>query len=168
MHTGMTLTGDAALDVAFRELPERIQRKHLRRGVRRAGTAISRAAKVAAPIESGLLKKSIGQRVFTHRDKLGVGTRIGPRKGWRRAVYLNKKGALKAYSKRKQAEAVAAGAKLEYRDPARYGHLVELGLNGQPFMTPAFEGNKGAALGHVAESLREGLVKEAPAFLKGT
>ncbi len=164
--TGATLTGDAELEQAFKELPDRVQRKHLRHGVRRAGSVIGRAAKAHAPRETGLLARSIGQRAFTHRDKKGIGTRIGPRKGFGRMVRVNKRGDLKALSKGKMAEAQAAGEQLEYRDPAKYAHIVELGRRGgKPFLTPALEESKGAALATIAASVREGIDTEAPKFM---
>lgn len=134
--TSVDLQGLQATLAALRNLKVSVQRKYARKGVTKAARVMAKAAKQLAPRESGALKKSIAFRVFTYKDKSGVGAVIGPArnvtkpKGWgtkavRFAITRTKRGKAKIASKK----AIAAGGISEYRTPANYAHLVEFGRN---------------------------------------
>jgi HK97 gp10 family phage protein len=122
---------------AFALLGNRIRKKGVRRAVTKTSRSISKIAKSNAPRETGLLKKSIGQKVKTYPSGNVVGI-IGPRYGFRRAVKVK-------ISKRGK-RSLRLGKKGEegkrYRNPVNYAHLVELGTKrsrAKPFLKPARE-----------------------------
>jgi hypothetical protein len=117
----------------------------LRKGVTAGIQIYAKAMKVAAPKETGLLKKSIGHKVKTYRifnehvpahytpsKNAGKTTGYaGPRTGFKREVTVklkNKKGR-------------TVGKRQEVRDPIRYAHLVE---KHKPWMKPTFVNQRAA------------------------
>lgn len=176
MSLDIKLSGDDALIRNLNALPPKLQRKYLRRGFTKAGRRVARAAKQKAPKETGLLRLSVGHRVYTRRLEQGgvrglvqkiwtgrrettgaqIGVVVGPRKGYRRAVAKNKRGKLRKLKKG------VGGTK--YRDPRYYAHLVEFGTStagAQPFLRPAFDQTRGECLELIREEVRRGLEEEA-------
>src|SRR4051812_47249427 len=99
----MQLFGDKQLERVFKTLGERVQRKVLRSAVSVAATPVVKAAKQNANKESGLLKKSLGKKIVTNKQKQSVTAVIGPRRD------------------------VSGTYKGKRRKPSRYAHLVEKG-----------------------------------------
>ena len=120
----VTLLGGAELIRKFGELPGKLQRKALRRGVTKAARRTVKQAKQEAPRETGLLRQSLGQRTYTLRDKSGVGAVVGVRKGTNKrsskvGVVRSKRG---GFRKARKGESATS-----YRNPEKYLHLVLLG-----------------------------------------
>lgn len=118
MHATLRVTGDKELVRKFDQLPPKLQRKGVRRGVTKAGRIVVKAAKAEAPKETRLLSQSLGSRVFQLRDKTGYGAVVGVRKGFRKPVVRGRRGFRKA--RKKESSDV-------YRNPEKYLHLILLG-----------------------------------------
>lgn len=115
------LTGLEATLRAFGEMPKRLARKHLRRGVNAIGKDLLWAAKARTPKRTGLLYKSLGRKVKSYRSGAVVVAIVGARKGFRKQVGVRVKDSRPGtkYPKRK-------GDPI-YADPTKYLHLVNLG-----------------------------------------
>lgn len=123
-----------------------IQKKALRRGITKISRLITKSAKAKAPKEiggkgslararAGTYRKSIGQKVKTYSNGAVVGI-IGARKGFRKQIGVRVRGANKGQP--------------IFHDPAKIGHLIELGHGGpapagpHPHLRPALNEHKGA------------------------
>ena len=93
------------------------------------------AAKREVPVDTGLLKKSIGKKVKTYRQDGVVWVAVGPRSGFEEHI-----------------DGVVV------KNPVKYAHLVE-GHN--PFMRRAFDTTKGEVLRIMEKELRSNIEKEA-------
>jgi len=127
MAGSITIIGEPELRRKFREMPLRLQRKALRRGVTKAGRATVKAAKKECPKETGVLRASLGQRVFTFRDKSGVGAVVGVRKGTKKrsskvGVVRGGRRGKRGFRKARKGETATS-----YRNPEKYLHLVLFG-----------------------------------------
>ena len=137
---GVLLEGEKALARTLERLEARTQKKIVRPAVKSALSPITKAAKRKAPVETGLLKKSIGNKVKTYRSGVVWGG-VGPRVGFK-------------------TEMPDGG----YRNPVKYAHLVELGTKhspAQPFLRSALDEQRAAALAILATKIRAGIEKEA-------
>ncbi len=95
------------------------------------------AAKSAAPQDSGLLRRSLGQKVKGYRDSGIVVGIVGPRTGFKESV-TTKRG------------------RTVYRNATKYAHLVELGtkrMQARPFLGPAWSGSSRAAAVAIADRI---------------
>jgi HK97 gp10 family phage protein len=141
----MVMFGDKDLRRLLEELPGRIIRKGLRQALTAMSTPILRAARAAAPRESGLLKKALGRKISAKNTGIGYAV-IGAKKG---------------------VQGVVNGRK---RVPSRYIHLVEKGHGGphpvaaQPFLRPAYAAHKDQATAAAAAKLKSVLEAEAAKF----
>ena len=122
----ITLIGDKELMAKFATLPDKLQRKALRRGVSKAARVTTKAAKAEAPSETKAMAKAVGYRIYTFRDKSGVGAVIGVKKDakgkparFKRGVVRARRGGFRLARKGEQAEA--------WRNPEKYLHLVLFG-----------------------------------------
>jgi len=149
----MTLTGDKRLQHNFAALPGRLQRNALRRGVTKAARKIVRDAKGKVPVETGTLKASLGYKMWTYRDKTGVGSVVGPRSGkqFERAVARNRRGRLKKLKRGETGE--------QTRKPRKYAHLAELH---KPYLRPAYEANKTPTVMILGQEIRVEINKVKP------
>lgn len=96
----------------------------LRRAVTKGAQRLVKAMKGRVPVESGLLKKSLGYKIGISRKTGAVYAVIGPRTGFKRAVVLlDGRGAL-AGSKAGQ-RLKSKGGEETIRNPTRYAHLAE-------------------------------------------
>lgn len=125
----ITITGTEQLAAEFAALPLKLQKKALRRGVTKAGRRVIKAAKAEAPKETGLLRQSLGSRVYTFKDKSGVGVVVGVRKGFKKPVVQIAKGNRRGQFRKARKTETSD----QYRDPSKYLHLVVLGTkNSRP------------------------------------
>ncbi len=135
------LVGDVKLLHKFKQLPQKIQNKHARRGVAKAARRLVAAAKQKCPKQTGQLKKSLGYRPKTYKS--GPLAIVGPRTGFR--IVVNGKP----------------------HDPAKIAHLVENGHGGphaapaHPFLRPAMDETSAANMALIAEEIRRGLIEES-------
>lgn len=141
------LLGDKSLLKKFATLPDRLQRKHVRRGVTKAARRTAKEAKGKVPTETKTLKLSIGQRVRTRRGV--VLAAVGPRRNMGRMV---------------SAEGRGGKTRQVFRNPTRYAHLVEFGsseIQPQPFMRPAYDATKQSNLAVIRSEIQVGIEAEA-------
>jgi HK97 gp10 family phage protein len=154
--------GTAELQAAFAGLPDRIKKKAMRRGMTKAGRILAQEAKQRAPRETGLLQQSMGSRVYVTRAG-GYAAAVGPRTGFRRPVVKIRRGRRAGSFRKATKREIAAGGfgKGDYRDPAKYGHLVEKGFRlvrggklprtiGAKFLAKLGIRKAGHVIGHVA------------------
>lgn len=116
--------------------------KILRKACTKGAQPVAKSAKAQAPVETGLLKKSIGHKVKSYPSGVVVGI-VGPRVGHGTEVVVN--------------------GKPEYRDPVYYSHLVELGSEQappHPFLRPAWDQNRGNVENIMRTQIGEGIEKE--------
>jgi len=147
------ITGDKELLRVFRELPDRIGRRVLRKAVSKAATPIVRAAKSKAPTskqsgrndDSGqkLFKKSLGKVVRTYKSSRSVVAIIGSRR----------------------AE--------QFKGRANIAHLLEKGhkivrggetkgfVEARRFLGPAFDEQKGRSMRILETEIGAGIETEA-------
>lgn len=157
MKAGVTLIGDKELQAKFGALPEKLQRKGLRKGVTKAGRGVVKEAKKEAPKETKLLSQSLGQRVFSFRDKTGIGAVIGVRKDFKKAVVRAKRGGFRKARKKE------LGTAKTYRNPAKYLHLVILGTkHSRPnnFLLRAAMRTRGQSIRIISQEARQQLQRE--------
>lgn len=103
---GVKLDGYAETARLLSELPKRVRKTAARKGVTAGSAPIVKAAKAKAPVETRMLKRSMGRKVKAYRSGNAVAV-IGARKGIAATA--------------KQAGRDARAAK---RVPANYLHLV--------------------------------------------
>jgi len=131
---------------------DQVRKKALRKGVSRGAGRILKDAKARAPIDTtthglavkGLYKKSLGKVVKVYRNGMTAMAAIGPRRGFKTQVRTATRG-------KKKGQAV-------YQDPANISHLVEYGTQharAEPHLRPAFDCNKEAVIGDIADAVRE-------------
>lgn len=138
----ITLHGDKELAAIIRTLPDKVQRKLLRRAVTKGSTPVLRRAKQLAPRRSGLLRRSLKRKIKTYKGGVVVAV-IGPDKNVSGVV-----------GKRKHT-------------PGKIAHLVEYGHGGKhpapphAFLEPALESTKAQAVAIMEDTLRQGIISEA-------
>lgn len=144
MSFAIKTTGLREMQRTLERLPKELLKSSESAVLRAGAKPIEKAAKAKAPSRTGLLKKSIGNRVKKGKD--GITTaRIGPRTGF--------KG--KSLGKRKNKQGVMTE---RFADPNKYSHLVEFGTShspAKPFIRPAID----SASGEVVEAMAQGLDK---------
>lgn len=121
----IAIIGEDALLAAFAHLAkDATRRKIMRPAIGEAASAVAKAARARVPVETGLLKKSIGTSVKTTKKGNVVGV-IGPRRGFKQQV--NRPSRI---------------VQNTTADPTKYAHLVEFGTAHsapQAFLRPAMD-----------------------------
>ena len=121
------VTGDRELLAKLSMLSKQSQvNRMLRPGVREASGEVRKKAKQYCIEETGLLKKSISNKLVTIGGKVVVAI-VGPRRGLKQVV---------------QRTRVSGERYTQEADPALYAHLVEFGTKHHrpfPFMRPAWD-----------------------------
>lgn len=178
----MSLIGDKELIAKLNGLGGKVYKKVVAQASRKAFAPVMKTAKQLAPVESGLLKKSIGVKQKKYPRAGRIVTIVGPRMGHAEEVYVD----------------TPMGPMKRRRDPVKYAHLVEFGTRphstsqgaenrirgdsdenrlgftiamqggddhpgakAQPFMRPAFDGNEPRAKSIMKQELAAGVVREA-------
>jgi HK97 gp10 family phage protein len=135
--TFLELKGFKELAAAMRELPERVAKNALRSAVGAGAAEIRKEAKLHAPVDTGRLKSAVYQKQI--REASGQ---------YKQVFFVG----VRAGAKRKK-----GGAK-DFSQSAYYWSFLEFGtakMAARPFMRPAFEGKKEAAVGAIAKKLDE-------------
>ena len=142
------------LQMALEDLPKELMKSALSSVLRSGGKIIENAAKSKVPVRDGLLKRSIGTNVKTHKGQTTA--RVGPRTGFKGkslGMKTNKNG---VRSER-------------FSDPNRYSHLVEFGTShsaAKPFIRPAIDSTATEVVGAMALGLDQHLTKVAARLSK--
>jgi HK97 gp10 family phage protein len=158
VRTHVKLDGEQELKHLLQELPRRVGKKALRQAVNAGAAPIVKAAKAAAPRESGLLKRSYNKVIRTYKSGNVVAV-IGARRE------------------------VVGSYRGKKRVPANYIHLVEKGTQphriqikkgrfagttvehpgarAQPHLEPAFERSIPQARSIMEAKLRDVVLAEA-------
>lgn len=93
-----------------------------------AGAGVLRdGARRNVATETKLLKNNLVVKTFVPRDDSGIYCKVGARRKVKKAVRVTPKGITRTLGKKGLATAMEGGAKLRYRSPTRYAHLVEFG-----------------------------------------
>lgn len=140
------LIGDKKLIKKLKALSAATAKKVVRPAIEKAVKVVAKEAKRLAPEQTKLLKKSIGQRVKTYKHSGAIVGIIGPRTGFKKEVIVDGKG--------------------EVRNPTKYAHLVELGTSkraAQPFLRPALENKRSAALAILRSDIAKNIDKQIKA-----
>lgn len=143
---GVELIGDRQTIRKLKRMSDIATRRIMRPAVTKALVPINKAAKRKAPVETGLLKKSIGTRVKTYARAGIVWGGVAPRSGYKTVDEDGRS-----------------------RDPVNYAHLVELGhmaygnvyIPARPFLRPAIDTQRSKALAIVRTMVKVGIEKEA-------
>lgn len=129
-------------------------RKSAERAVLRAGAKpILKAAKAKVPVNTGLLKKSLGVSVKANRDGW-MSARVGPRKGFKSK---NKSGRKRGQAKGKTADAQEISWYVETGTPR---------ARAQPFIRPAIDQAAGEVIDAMAAGLDQHLTRVAARLAK--
>lgn len=123
----------------LRGLGEKVRKKAAKQAVTQAGRTVLWEAKAQVRKATGLLRKSLGQKVKVFRDTGSAVAMVGPRVGFKIPLPPRTRG-------KKAGEVV-------YANPTQYSHLVEKGTRRSqafPFLSSALESKKGQILKSMA------------------
>ncbi|HJV73167.1 MAG TPA: HK97-gp10 family putative phage morphogenesis protein [Noviherbaspirillum sp.] len=145
----MHLSGFRELAAAMRELPERVARNTLRRATSSAAAIIRNEARAKAPVDTGEMRRDI--QIKRERDT----------KGEMSAKY--------SVFVRSGKKSRLSGKSRDVQKDSYYWRFVEFGtakMAAQPFMRPAFETKKEAAVAQIGAALDAGIQKAARELAK--
>ena len=145
----IVLAGERELIAALKKLPNNVFKRVVVGASRKAMRPVITAARAAAPVDTGLLKKSIGAKVKVYPRKGNIVSMVGARGGFK--------------------------DKDTKQNPAIYAHLVEGGhvlrrikkgpvigrVAAKPFLKPAFGPASSQIVGRFRDMLRAGIDREA-------
>lgn len=139
---GSRVEGLEDLAKALREMPKDVRQNGLRAGLRAGAREIQKEAQGRAPVDTGRMRdnvyiKRIRELVTELSEGWFVGVRMGP--------------------KRRKDKATGKVTK-DYSNDAWYWRFVEFGtrhIPARPFMRPAFEAKKEAAVEAIAAKLKQ-------------
>lgn len=156
------IEGGRELERALIKLADKVQRKIIKKAIRKPARSIVKMAKTLVPRESGLLAASLGTKIKQFKRSGTIVGIMGPR------------------TKFKAPKKVVArlGGSFEKRKPANYAHLIELGTKphiqptfmgggmhpgspAKPFLGPAMDAHKSKAFKMMGDELRKGIEAEA-------
>jgi len=136
MNMDIKLIGAKELQDALADFPKSVERKLLRAALRKGGNVILAEARARAPVDKGVLRRSIKLRSARSRD--GVALRIDVR--------------------------IPPNGKPGNTGGPYYGAFVELGTSkmaAHPYLRPAFDATAETALREISEYLSNGIEAEA-------
>lgn len=128
------------VEAAMAGLDKKLRGKVLRAAVAKGRKVYIAALRQAAPVETKLLKKSIGARGKTYRGGAIALQTIGPRSGFRREVVV----------KRRDKHGRIVGRSKQLRDPRRYAHITE---KRRPWIRPTFAAVTPTAISQTTDAL---------------
>lgn len=140
MNVEIKCEGFQALARELREMPDNIAKNALRAAVNAGATEVRKEVRLRAPVRTGRLRRAVYQKQIRelsslYRQVFFVSIRSGPK--------------------------VVNGAKDRSRD-AFYWRFLEFGtryIAARPFLRPAFEAQKRAAIDAMAQKLRERIAR---------
>lgn len=153
------LTGFKELAAALRELPERVARNDLRAAVNAGASVVKKAAIAKAPEDTGALKANLYQKQIREQS--------GP---MRQTFYVGvRRGVAKYANTKANRRSGKAGTAYKTDGTTWYWRLVEFGTSkmaAKPFLRPAFESQKEAAVKAIGDKLDERIQKHAKDLAK--
>lgn len=135
----VTIEGVQGLVRKLERMERRTRARYLRRATSAAGTKLAQAVRRAAPVDTGLLRRSIGRRVRTYRKGAIATAIVGPRRGFEREV-------------------TGDDGQVHRVDPARYGNPVQARTN---FMGTGAHQAEGGAVRAFGDNLGKAIEQEA-------
>ena len=163
------------LRLNLEQLPRRVRIKHLRIGLNAWGGVVKAKAVARAPVETGLLKKSIIVKVTIPDASFDVQHHgkparviVGPSRNVV-APFIRKGGKTRKLGLTRATKLVLGGTKVRVRKPSRYAHLVEKGTKrskARPFIAPAQRAGERQGMEKLAAKLRDGIAAEVAALRK--
>jgi hypothetical protein len=157
VRENVELVGAKELKALFAELPRRVVGKGLRAAVTAGSTPVNRAAKAAAPRQSGLLKKAMGRKVKGYRGSAVavIGARAAVQ-----GAYKGRKRVPANYIHLVEGGARPHGIPIS-KGPAKGRIVRHPGSAGTHFLEAAYRGNKAAAESAMKAKLKETVEREA-------
>ncbi len=147
------LKGLAELERKLTQLAEKLQGKAQRQATNAGAQIIKKAARSRVSVDTGLLRKNI---------VVGRSRRNSAKGRESYNIFLKREKRIYANT-RANRRSKRAGRKYEVDGPAFYGRFVEMGTSkmaAKPFMRPAFESSKQAAVDAVRNKLADFIRKE--------
>lgn len=150
----MRLEGAKELDHLFREMPGRIKKRVLRRGIGKATTVITREAKKRAPTRTKTTKKSLTRKVKTYAASGNVVGVVGSDRSVEATI------------------ASQTGGQPKRHIPANILHLIEKGHGGphpapaHPFLEPAAQASQGPASKVAIDTMKQAIDSELAKLAK--
>lgn len=146
-----------AITRMYRDVPDALQRRHLRKSLMKAGTPVAREMRQIirarrTPDTTGALGKAIGTIVRTNKVTLISSVRVGALRG--KQQLLPRKTTLKKRNKRKS-------GKLLKRVPSKYFHLSDVNRDGKVRVRSLFAKYKTTMQQIIATELESALIAEA-------
>lgn len=122
------LTGVKEAITALKNVPDSIQRKHMRIALNAAGGVIKTAAVARVPRRTGLLKEAMGVKVKQKATGDWYVT-VGVKRGMKHGIRTTRSGTVRKMSKRTTSNLkfVPGGGQAKVVSPSRYLHLAEGG-----------------------------------------
>lgn len=128
--------GVGELLAKLRDLDKRVRRKILRKAVNEPSKIVLAAMKAKVPVETGLLRKSLGRKVKVWGNGVAFFI-VGPRRGFKKQVKTKL-------------------GKMMHRNPSKYAHLAD---KFRPWRGPVADQTKTAVLASMERVLKEELAK---------
>lgn len=139
------VAGLAELGKRLRELEPKLARKHLKRAVVAGARLVRDEARLLAPVDRGILRKSVIVKYAPERSRNGKATYVVTvRRGKKYQKVMRK----------------VRGMTVEQNLDAFYWRYLEFGtryISPRPFMRPAFEMRKFQVVDVIRDVLRDGL-----------
>ena len=144
--------------IALDKLPEQF-RKSAEKAVLRAGSKpILKAAKAKVPVDTGMLKQSLG--ISVHANRSGwISARIGPRKGFKSAKSLTGRKRVRATKGKR-----STWIERKMADAQEISWYIETGTShspAKPFIRPAIDAAQDEVLSAMAAGLDKHLTRVA-------
>lgn len=157
------------LDGVLRRLrakSKKVRTSLLRRALGKGGRLVLRSARAKVATRTRLLRRALGVRVRIYRGGAAAVVVIGPRTGFKQHVQLPD-GSFQLENPTAIAHLVEKGRRAVYVKKVRvlstgqtvFGRQVAP-VPARPFMRPAFDETRAAALGLIRETLRRGLEED--------
>jgi HK97 gp10 family phage protein len=134
------VTGLRQVFKRLRQVDEKVRKKILRSALTAGGQIVLQEARAKVPVDSGLVKESLGKKVKVYRQSGTVVVIVGPRTGFRRMV------------KRRGRQ------KLVLENPTAIAHLAGPGRH-QTFMAQAAESTRERVKSVVTQKILDGIEK---------
>lgn len=163
MKSTIKIEGLRELEAALSQFTKATQRRVLERVLKKAAKPIEAAAKQAAPVDTGELKRSIKTTVLrTNAGKAAFAEAM-------RGGASRKEAARAAREANRAAKGQGASAVVRVQAKARHAIFAEFGtvkMAAQPFMGPAFRSKSSTSLASIRDDLKAEIATTAARIAK--